>query len=93
MAREFLSLGFSFGIGGVVTFQNAKKLREAFAYIPMDKILLETDCPYLAPVPHRGKRNSSRNLPYVIKEIAAIKQLREEEVIHVTHENAVRLFL
>ncbi|MBR1691323.1 MAG: TatD family hydrolase [Lachnospiraceae bacterium] len=93
MAREFLNLDFSFGIGGVVTFQNAKKLKEAVAYIPMEKILLETDSPYLAPVPFRGKRNSSLNIPYVVREIAAIKRIDEEEVIHITHENAVKLFL
>lgn len=93
MAREFLNLDFYFGIGGVVTFQNAKKLKEAVAYIPMEKILLETDCPYLAPVPFRGKRNSSLNLPYVVSQIAAIKQISEEEVIHITHANAVKLFM
>lgn len=93
MAREFLKLDFYFGIGGVVTFQNAKKLKEAVAYIPMEKILLETDCPYLSPVPFRGKRNSSLNIPYIVKEIAAIKQISGEEVIHITHENAVKLFM
>ena len=66
-ARRFLDMGFFFGIGGVLTFQNARKLREAVEYIPLDRIVLETDSPYLAPVPYRGKRNSSLHLPYVIQ--------------------------
>lgn len=92
MAREFLNMNFYFGIGGVVTFQNAKKLKEAVEYIPLDKILLETDCPYLAPVPFRGKRNSSLNIPYVAEEIARIKGVSKEQVIEVTNENARKLF-
>lgn len=92
MARDFLDMGFYFGIGGVLTFSNAKKLKEVVEYLPMDKIVLETDCPYLAPVPNRGKRNSSLNLPYVAKEIAAVKNIEEEEVYRQTYENAVRLY-
>lgn len=91
-AREYLNMNYYFGIGGVVTFNNAKKLKEAVEYIPMENIVLETDCPYLAPVPYRGKRNSSLNLPYVVKEIASIKQLPEEEVIRITYENAKRFY-
>lgn len=92
MAREFLNMDFYFGIGGVVTFSNAKKLKDAVAYIPMDKILLETDSPYLAPVPYRGKRNCSLYIPYIAKEIADIKGLTQEEVIEITNQNAKRLF-
>jgi TatD DNase family protein len=92
MAREYLDMDFYFGIGGVVTFKNSKKLKEAVAYIPLEKIVLETDSPYLAPEPNRGKRNSSLNLPYVAKEIAAIKGIDYDEVLAVTHENAGRLF-
>ncbi len=92
MAREFLNMDFYFGIGGVVTFQNARKLKEAVEYIPLDKILLETDCPYLAPVPFRGKRNSSLNLPYVAEEIARIKGISREQVIEATNYNAKKLF-
>ena len=92
MAREYLKMGYYFGIGGVITFQNAKKLKEAVEYIPMDRILLETDSPYLAPEPNRGKRNSSLNLPYVVREIAAIKGISYEEVVRITEENAERLF-
>lgn len=92
MAREFLNMGFFFGIGGVVTFQNAKKLKEAVEYIPLENIVLETDSPYLAPVPNRGKRNSSLNLPYIAKEIAGIKQVSYEEVVEKTRQNAEKLF-
>lgn len=92
MAREFLNMGYYFGIGGVVTFQNARKLKEAVEYIPMEKILLETDSPYLAPVPYRGKRNSSLYLPLIAKEIAAVKSLDYEDVIRITEENAKKLF-
>ena len=92
MAAEFLKLGYYFGIGGVVTFQNAKKLREAVAYIPIDKILLETDSPYLAPVPNRGKRNNSGNIPYIAQEIAQIKGVSYEEIIAATRQNSERLF-
>lgn len=92
MAREYLQMDYYFGIGGVITFQNAKKLKEAVEYIPMDKILLETDSPYLAPEPNRGKRNTSLNLPYVAREIAAIKGISYEDVVRITEENAERLF-
>lgn len=92
MAREFLNMDFYFGIGGVITFKNARKLKEAVEYISIDKILLETDSPYLAPEPNRGKRNSSLNLPYVAKEIAAIKNMDYEEVVAITEKNAKELF-
>lgn len=91
-AREYLNMDFYFGIGGVITFRNAKKLKEAVEYIPIEKILLETDSPYLAPEPNRGKRNSSLNLPYVVQEIAAIKKLDYEEVVAITEQNAKKLF-
>ena len=91
-AREFLEMGYSFGIGGVLTFKNAKKLKEAVSYIPMDRILLETDCPYLAPEPNRGKRNSSLYIPYVVQVMAQLKGISEEEVIRITSENTERLF-
>lgn len=92
IAREYLNMGFYLGIGGVVTFQNAKKVREVVEYAPLDRILLETDSPYLAPVPNRGQRNTSLNLPYVAEMIAAIKQISCEDVIRATRENAERLF-
>jgi len=91
-ARDFLNMGFYIGIGGVVTFKNARKLVEAVEYIPMDRIVLETDCPYMAPEPHRGKRNDSRNILYVADRIAEIKGLSRQEIIDITSENAKRLF-
>lgn len=92
MVKDYLDMDYYFGIGGVVTFKNAKKLKEAVEYMPMDKILLETDSPYLAPEPNRGKRNSSLNLPYVAEMIAQIKQMTSEEVIEITERNAKKLF-
>lgn len=92
MAAEFVNMGYLIGVGGVVTFQNAKKLRECVEYLPMESILLETDSPYLAPVPHRGKRNCSLYLPLVAAQIARIKGISEEEVTAVTEKNAKRLF-
>lgn len=92
MAREYLNMGFYFGIGGVVTFQNAKKLLEVVEYLPLDRIVLETDSPYLAPVPNRGKRNSSLNLPYVVNKIAQIKGVSKEKVMEETTENAYQVY-
>lgn len=91
-AKTFLDMGFYFGIGGVLTFKNAKKLREAVEYIPLDRIVLETDCPYLAPEPNRGKRNSSLYLPCVVAEIAQIKGVDEEEIRRATWENAHKMY-
>lgn len=93
MAREYLNMGFYLGIGGVVTFKNARKLKEVVEYAPLESILVETDSPYLAPVPNRGKRNSSLNLPYIIEEIARIKQVSAVEVERITEANARKLFL
>ena len=92
MAEEYVKMGYYIGIGGVITFKNARKLKETAAKIPMERILLETDCPYLSPEPNRGKRNSSLNLPYVVKEIAALRGITEQEVEEATWENARRLF-
>lgn len=91
-ARKYLNMGLYLGIGGVVTFSNARKLKEVVAYAPLDSLLLETDSPYLAPVPLRGKRNDSRNLKYVAEQIAAIKAVSYEEVVEITKQNAKRLF-
>lgn len=91
-ARDFLNWNYYFGIGGVVTFQNAKKLKEAVEYIPLENIILETDSPYLSPVPFRGKRNTPLNLPFVADAIAEIKKISSEEVKRVTTENARNLY-
>ncbi len=92
LAREYVKMGFYIGIGGVVTFKNARKLKETAAEVPLEQIVLETDCPYLAPVPNRGKRNSSLNLKYVAEEIARIRGLATEEVIEQTAINAKQLY-
>ena len=92
MAKEYLNMGYYIGIGGVVTFKNAKKLKEVVEIVPVERILLETDCPYLAPEPNRGKRNSSLNLSYVADAIGKIKGIETEEVIRITGENARNLY-
>ena len=92
MAQEFIKMGYYIGVGGVVTFKNAKKLKETVEAIPLERILLETDCPYMAPEPHRGTRNDSSNIPYVIAKIAELKQVSEAEVERVTEQNARTLF-
>ena len=93
MAREYLNMGLYLGVGGVVTFKNAKKLKEVVEYAPLSQIVLETDSPYLSPEPNRGKRNDSRNLVFVAREIARIKGVTEEEVVAVTEGNAEELLL
>lgn len=92
IAKEYLDMGYYIGIGGVVTFKNAKKLKEVVKMLPLERILLETDCPYLAPEPNRGKRNSSLNLPYVAEAIGKLKGIETEEVIQVTNANAKALY-
>ena len=92
MAEEYVKMGFYIGIGGVVTFKNAKKLKDVAAAIPIEKIVLETDCPYLSPEPNRGKRNSSLNLNYVAEALSQIKGINKEELIAVTEENARQLY-
>ena len=92
LAKVYADMGYYFGIGGVLTYKNAKKLVEVVEYLPLDLILLETDSPYLSPVPNRGKRNSSLNLPYVAEKIAEIKNIPYDTVVEVTAENAKKLF-
>ena len=76
----------------MLTFKNARKLVEAAEVIPLDRIVLETDCPYLAPVPNRGKRNDSSNIEYVIEKLADIKGVTKEEIARMTYENACRVY-
>ena len=85
-------MGYNIGVGGVLTFSNAKKLKEVVKNIPLEKIVIETDCPYLAPTPHRGERNDSRLLIYVADAIAEIKGVSRQEVISVTCENALKMY-
>lgn len=92
MAKEYVKMGFYIGVGGVVTFKNSKKLKEIVTELPLEKILLETDSPYLAPAPNRGKRNSSLNIPYIAQEIADLKGISYEEVVVCTGKNGRDLF-
>ncbi len=92
MALEYVKLGYYIGIGGVVTFKNARVMKEVAAAVPLDRIVVETDCPYLAPAPNRGKRNSSIYLPLVIEEIARIRGVSAQEVEEATWENAHRVY-
>ena len=85
-------MGVYLGIGGVVTFKNGRKLKEVVEYAPLSQLLLETDSPYLAPEPNRGKRNTSLNIPYIAEEIARIKGITAREVTEITEQNALRLF-
>ncbi|MCL2096398.1 MAG: TatD family hydrolase [Oscillospiraceae bacterium] len=92
MAKELVKLDYMMSFGGVATFGNAKTCREVLAFLPLEYILLETDCPYLTPHPHRGKRNDSSYLHLVAEKIAGIKNITKEEVIAKTGENAKRCF-
>ena len=92
MAERFVKLGYYIGIGGVVTFKNAKKTKETVKRIGLEHIVLETDSPYLAPVPFRGKRNDSGNIKYIVEEIAGLLGISKEKVIETTFNNAVKLY-
>ena len=91
-AEIVLDMGFMIGIGGTVTFKNAVKPVEVASKVPMDRLLLETDCPYLTPAPHRGKRNEPAYVGYVAEKIASIRDIPVEDVIRTTYDNACRLF-
>ncbi len=92
MAKEVLDLGYYIALGGSLTFKNNKKTVEVAKYVPLSSLLVETDCPYLTPVPNRGKRNFSGYLKYVIQMIADIKGVSFEEVENATYENAMNLY-
>ena len=91
-AAEVVKLGMYVGFTGVLTFKNAKKALSACEAVPLDRLLLETDCPYMAPVPHRGKRCDSTMLRYTAEKMAEIKGVSFEEICRITSENAERLF-
>lgn len=91
-AEIYTDMGFYIGVGGVVTYGNAKTLVDVVRHTSLDHILVETDCPYLTPVPFRGKRNDSTKLPYIIKMIGEIKDIAPEEVEMITYRNAMKLF-
>ena len=92
MAEELLRRGWYLGFDGPITYKNARKALEVLEICPLDRILIETDSPYLSPVPNRGKRNDSRNLSYITQKIAEIKGLSPDEVAAITAENGKRLF-
>ena len=92
MAREYIEMGYYIGLGGVVTYKNAAKSREVAAKIPLERLLIETDAPYLSPVPFRGKRNDSAKLPFIAEAIAMLRGISPEAVAAATAENAIRLF-
>lgn len=91
-AKEILKLGMYIGLGGAVTFKNAKKPLEVIEILPLDRLLLETDCPYMAPVPMRGKRNNSSYIPYVAEKIGEIKGIDAQDIIDIATENTRKLF-
>lgn len=92
MAREVIKLGMFLGFNGVATFKNARKIPEVIREIPLDRIVLETDCPYLAPEPHRGKRNDSSFIPFIAQRIGEILGISAQEVLDVTNKNARALY-
>ena len=92
MAREVIKLGMFLGFNGVATFKNARKIPEVIREIPLDRIVLETDCPYLAPEPHRGKRNDSSFIPFIAQRIGEILGISAQEVFDVTNKNARALY-
>ena len=92
MVRQALELGYYISFAGPITFKNAKNSIDIVKMVPMDRILIETDSPYLTPEPNRGKRNDSRNVKYVAQRIAELKEISIEEVAKITYENAMRIF-
>lgn len=93
LAQAVLALGFHIGFNGIITFKNAQNVRDIVELTPLDRILIETDSPFLAPIPHRGKENAPFHLPFIAAKIAQIKNVSVDEVVRVTSENAKNLFL
>jgi len=92
MARQLIDMGWYISFTGAITFKNARRALESIELCPLDRIMIETDCPYLAPVPHRGKRNDSRMLPYMAQVIADIKGMSAQEAARICTENGKRFF-
>lgn len=92
MAKECLDMNFYISFGGPVTFKNAKKPKEVVKQIPLDRLLIETDCPYLTPDPYRGKRNESGYVRYIAETIADLREIEFEQLCKITYDNAMRLF-
>ncbi len=91
-AKELMKLGFSFSFGGVVTFRNAKNVQEVVKNLPIEKILLETDCPYMAPEPFRGKKNEPKYIPIIAKKIAELKNMELSKIKEITTKNCEKMF-
>lgn len=92
-ADEILELGFYIGVNGPITFKNAKDAKDIASHVPIEKLLIETDGPYLSPEPYRGRRNQPANLKYILKSLALLKNMSEADVDHITTQNAKTLFL
>ena len=92
MVKQAINLGYYISFAGPITFKNSKNAKEVVDLVPMDKILIETDSPYLSPEPNRGKRNDSRNVKYVAEKIAEFKNMSLEEIARITYENAMKIF-
>jgi len=92
MAKELLKMGWFLGVDGPLTFKNSAKLPEIVAKIPLERLLLETDCPYLAPVPKRGRRNEPAYVKYIAEKVAEIRNISLEEVANQTTKNAIEVF-
>ena len=92
MAKEVLKLGMYIGLGGAVTFKNARKPLEVAAMVPDDRLLIETDCPYMTPVPFRGKRCDSSFIPYTAEKLAEVRNTTAENILDITRINANTLF-
>lgn len=92
MAEELLKRGWYLGFDGPITYKNARRAPEVAAVTPLDRIVIETDAPYLSPVPNRGRRNDSRNLPYIVEKLAEWKGVSPDEMARITYENGLRLF-
>lgn len=92
MAKEVVKLGMYIGLGGAVTFKNARKPLEVAAVVPSDRLLIETDCPYMTPVPHRGKRCDSSYIPFTAEVLASARNTTAEEILDLTRKNANTLF-
>lgn len=91
-AKEILGLGMNIGFTGVVTFKNARRALEALQEVPLERLLVETDCPYMAPEPFRGKRNYSEYIPYIAEKMAEIKKESPQKILDITMENALRIY-
>lgn len=92
IANEFIKLGFHIAFGGVLTFKNAKKAVESAQFVPLDKLVVETDCPWLCPEPHRGERNEPKYVNYVVQKLADIKQMSKEKLEPILIENTYNVF-